>query len=1291
MARLANRAYAASFVALVCALISGGGTGSRPVAEKHLQPFTDRPGPVFLGANPCRDPITRGGRWSSRTLRDLARIERADLRELPLGFYGVGWGLQFGDEGGSGGGGSSPGEGYSGGGGPSGFAGAQGEAECGGSSGSMLNTNTGNRLVWYSLVSWMDRAGCTVEFTIFHNSISSYDSEIGFGASHSYDIHLDYTPNSSAIVRWPDGMLHPYSEIAPGEFAAPGGVYDRLIRNSDGTWTLTTHDQDQYRFTTCDGSGRAVCNAILDRFGNQITINLNANRKATSVVDCSGRALTFSYSGSRISSMTDPTGRTWSFSYDSAGNLQSIAYPAIGGVVKTRTFAYDSAHNMTRETDLRGNDWTMTYDQYSRITGWKDPNLNQTTVAYNYSSTVITSPSGHTLTHNYSMGTLASTVDSAGFSDSFIWSSGFNLVQYTDKRGKLWQYSYDSNGNRVMFKNPLLKATTYTYNAANDLTSVTDPLGNTTSFSYFPSGALKTVSDGMGRRVVECAYDAYGQLCSVKDAYDHTWTLTRNLKGEVVYATDAGGNSYSAAYDPLSRMTSLTTPTGAVYSAEYDAWGRPWKFVNPDGTFLTVQLDGESNITSVTDELGCVSTFAYDAAMRLIDANNANSENTHFTYNNDSLLSAIRNGRGFTRTFTYNVRGEIVRQDYADGSYEAWSFNGNGDVSAHTNGLGQTIGFVYDDASRLTAVDYPTGVDTGFVYDAADQLVQMTDASGTTNWTHNAAGDVMSISYGSASIAYQYDLAGRVSSCTIAGIGTVSWSHDALGRLASITNPFGETTTLAYDADSRLVRRTCSNGTCEAFEYDINSRISKIWLNNSLDEHLKAIEYAYDAAGRPIQKSEDGVCKNYTYDPADRLLSETAPGYACTYSYDANGNRLTKTLNGATDSYAYDAADKLLSITGANNRSFAYDAAGRTASITQAGVTTSFAYDYDDRIVQVSRSGMTTNASVYNAFGARVGLSDSHGSRSFVRNGADVCAPILSDGSAVYTPGVSERRNGVSTFTACGVKDGYAQTNGSQTVVAANQYDAFGNLIGAAGSWSGPFGYGSAFGYESDSDTGLQHLGYRFYDPSIGRFITRDPAQMGGNWYAYCGNNPLLSADPLGLWDFPGWWISLGEWVDEHIFSGATENFGRVAGEYDCGTANGFQYFCAASWFAFELGSNGVSMGTVGAVRGGLKSITMDTVKNMIVRRGGETAHTIAGRAIHKALEKICESKGWKVGKDAHIRDKNGRLLKPDAIVNGHPVEFKPNTPSGRAKGKAQLKKYEEATRKKGRLVLYDK
>ena len=45
----------------------------------------------------------------------------------------------------------------------------------------------------------------------------------------------------------------------------------------------------------------------------------------------------------------------------------------------------------------------------------------------------------------------------------------------------------------------------------------------------------------------------------------------------------------------------------------------------------------------------------------------------------------------------------------------------------------------------------------------------------------------------------------------------------------------------------------------------------------------------------------------------------------------------------------------------------------------------------------------------------------------------------------------------------------------------------------------------------------------------------------------------------------------------------------------------------------------------------------------------------------------------------------------PDALTkDGSPVELKPNTPSGKAKGAAQLPKYERATGKKGRVVTYD-
>jgi len=38
----------------------------------------------------------------------------------------------------------------------------------------------------------------------------------------------------------------------------------------------------------------------------------------------------------------------------------------------------------------------------------------------------------------------------------------------------------------------------------------------------------------------------------------------------------------------------------------------------------------------------------------------------------------------------------------------------------------------------------------------------------------------------------------------------------------------------------------------------------------------------------------------------------------------------------------------------------------------------------------------------------------------------------------------------------------------------------------------------------------------RYYDPTLGRFISEDPAKDGINWYAYCANNPVNAVDPDG-------------------------------------------------------------------------------------------------------------------------------------------------------------------------------
>ncbi len=54
-------------------------------------------------------------------------------------------------------------------------------------------------------------------------------------------------------------------------------------------------------------------------------------------------------------------------------------------------------------------------------------------------------------------------------------------------------------------------------------------------------------------------------------------------------------------------------------------------------------------------------------------------------------------------------------------------------------------------------------------------------------------------------------------------------------------------------------------------------------------------------------------------------------------------------------------------------------------------------------------------------------------------------------------------------------------------------------------------------GKQKDPDTGLYYFNVRWYDASLGRFVTQDPIRDGVNWYAYCENNPLRFVDPTGL------------------------------------------------------------------------------------------------------------------------------------------------------------------------------
>ncbi|MGB2984853.1 MAG: RHS repeat-associated core domain-containing protein [Phycisphaerae bacterium] len=98
-------------------------------------------------------------------------------------------------------------------------------------------------------------------------------------------------------------------------------------------------------------------------------------------------------------------------------------------------------------------------------------------------------------------------------------------------------------------------------------------------------------------------------------------------------------------------------------------------------------------------------------------------------------------------------------------------------------------------------------------------------------------------------------------------------------------------------------------------------------------------------------------------------------------------------------------------------------------------------------------------------------------------------------------------------------------TDSGGTGVSPVVYTAFGEII--AGE-SDRYGYAGSWGYQTD-EAGLfpfLHVGHRYYDPTTGRFLQRDPLGIFArlNVYLYVGASPFSAVDPKGLYPWGSKW-----------------------------------------------------------------------------------------------------------------------------------------------------------------------
>ena len=116
---------------------------------------------------------------------------------------------------------------------------------------------------------------------------------------------------------------------------------------------------------------------------------------------------------------------------------------------------------------------------------------------------------------------------------------------------------------------------------------------------------------------------------------------------------------------------------------------------------------------------------------------------------------------------------------------------------------------------------------------------------------------------------------------------------------------------------------------------------------------------------------------------------------------------------------------------------------------------------------------------------------------------------------------ILQERDGVTSYYHYdGQGSTVALTDDNENVTDTYVYSAFGELVSSTGTTVNPFRYVGQYGYYTDVETNDIYIRARSYNPSLGRWLTRDPIGFRGSpWdlYEYVESNPLNVIDPSGL------------------------------------------------------------------------------------------------------------------------------------------------------------------------------
>jgi RHS repeat-associated protein len=746
------------------------------------------------------------------------------------------------------------------------------------------------------------------------------------------------------------------------------------------------------------------------------------------------------------------------------------------------------------------------------------PGVNESLYLYNARGELVAMRDGSGMLTRYEYderGRLILTVTGQGSGTEIRYDDAGQLVASVDGEGRAAHYQYDDAGRLVAEREPAHEApTTYQYDSAGNLRKVTDPLGHAREYEY----------------------DERFRLTEIIDENDDSTTFTYYADNQLHTLTDANLNTTTWTYDGAGRVHTETNELGYAETYFYDEFYRLVEVVDRNGRIAQYDYNGRTLELERWIESGAtVREFSY-FYRESPQPNGGTSGQVRLII--DTGADFISAADDLRHNYGYDDQGRLeFSETWLGGLNVAVESRRGFDLADRLTGTEFSLDASpeYSYASQDGAVDH----ENAYAYDSASRVAMLTQTGPFANpkrveLGYNRAGQVAAIDrYAAAtptspvaSTQYQYDEHGRLFRIDHAGTAAGStfaeehvYGYDGAGRLASYVNSLGlpYAADYVYDNRGQLIGETGYGST--TYQYDDNG-------NRTFAENPWLQEYSHFTIGANNRLMEEWGYEN-----------EPTPDY----TYDNEGNRTSRFID-LDDSDQWDANETGVQYTW-DHRNRLTRVTYKTGPTAPATKTIDYAYDAFNQLAKrvEDPDGATGSAAVDQTFyvyeQGQVALEfHQTGSGNLDANDLShrylwgpVVDQLLADEQVNWSDGDADGE----TLWAVGdhlssVRD-VVDSNGDLRIHRA--FDAFGHIedeahYDAAGQLvtAGQAGYvdtSFAFtGRQFDPATGLQNNLNRWYDPSIGRWLSEDPISFAAgdaNLYRYVHGDPVNAVDPTGL------------------------------------------------------------------------------------------------------------------------------------------------------------------------------